>query len=406
MKRLIASAGLASLLFAATPVDVRAQYAVHGDLVYTMEGDPIRDGIVLVENGRISAVGAAASTAVPEGYTTLRAAVVTPGLIDARTVVGLAGYLNQPHEQDQLEKSAPLQPELRAVDAYNAQERLVEWVRGFGVTTMHTGHGPGAVVSGQTMIVKTRGDTLDEAVIDPETMLAVTFGPDAYATGSKPPGTRAKQIALLRGDLIKAQDYRRRLSGPVDQRPERDLRMDVFGKVLRREMPLLITANRAQDIMTALRIASEFEIDVVLDGAAEVYTVLERVKAAGVPVLLHATMSRAAGDSENMSWETAAKLRDAGIPFAIQSGYEGYVPKTRVVLFEAAIAAAHGLGTEGALAAVTIQPARILGLDGRVGSIKPGKDADLVLFDGDPFEYTSHVVGVLIDGKVESTQSR
>lgn len=404
MKLALSAIALTALIIA--PSTVSAQYAVRGELIYTMEGDPIRDGVVIVTDGKIAAVGPASSVAVPDGYRTLTAAVVTPGFVDGRTVVGLAGYLNQDHDQDQLEKSAPLQPDLRAVDGYNPREELVQWVREHGVTTMHTGHGPGAVVSGQTMIVKTRGDTVREALVEPATMLAVTLGPGAYMSGNKAPGTRAKEVALLRSDLIKAQEYARKMEGPDDKRPDRDLRLEAFGQVLRREMPLLITANRALDIMTALRIAEEFEIDVVLDGAAEVYTVLEHVKAAGVPVILHAPMARTYGDSENASWETGAKLLEAGIPFSYQSGFESYVPKTRVLLFEAAIAAVNGLGVENALEAITISPARILGIDSRVGSLRPGKDADLVLFDGKPFEYTSHVTGVMIDGELVSETVR
>jgi imidazolonepropionase-like amidohydrolase len=145
---------------------------------------------------------------------------------------------------------------------------------------------------------------------------------------------------------------------------------------------------------------------VVIDGGAEAYLMLDRIRAAGVPVLLHATMARQLGDLENASFGTAAALRAAGIPFALQSGYEAYVPKTRVVLWEAAIAAANGLDRGHALASITIDAARILNIDDRVGSLETGKDADLVLFDGDPFEYTSRVQAVVIDGAVVSEQLR
>ncbi|HKL19709.1 MAG TPA: amidohydrolase family protein, partial [Halalkalibaculum sp.] len=106
------------------------------------------------------------------------------------------------------------------------------------------------------------------------------------------------------------------------------------------------------------------------------------------------------GDTQNASFETAGKLHKAGIPFAFQSGYEGYVPKTRIILFEAAIAVANGLPKEAALQALTLDAAKILGIDGRVGSLSAGKDADLVLYDGDPFEYTTHITGVIVDGRV------
>jgi imidazolonepropionase-like amidohydrolase len=391
------------LLIILLPLESPGQVAVRGDTVYTMTGAPIRDGIVLIgANGKIERVGPAASVQTPSSYRTLRARVVTPGLIDGHTVVGLAGALNQPHDQMQLERSAPVQPELRAVDAYNARETLVQWLRAHGVTTIHTGHAPGALISGQTMIAKTRGEEVEDAVIEPIAMIASTMGEGGLAQGDRSPGTRSKAIAMLRTELLKAQDYLARSSGPEDKRPTRDLRLEALGRVLSKERPLMVTAHRATDIHNALRVAREFDIRLVLDGASEAYLLIDQLKAASVPVILHPTMWRAVGEAENLSMETAARLRDAGIPFALQSGYEDYVPKTRVVLFEAALAAARGLTFEQALNSVTLEAARILGIDKRVGSLEAGKDGDVALFDGDPFEYTSHVTGVVIDGRIVS----
>jgi imidazolonepropionase-like amidohydrolase len=398
-------AWLGALVLAAAPAF--AQVAVHGETVYTMAGTPIKDGIVLVKDGKIEKVGRAGEVAVPAGYRTLEAKVVTPGLIDAHSVVGLTGYMNQPHDQEQLEPSAPVQPELRAVDAYDPGERLVEWVRGFGVTTIHTGHAPGALVSGQTMIVKTRGNSVEAAVIVPTAMVAATIGSSAKtAEDGKSPGTRSKMMALLRGELVKAQEYdKKRETAEKGKEPERNLRTEVFVRILKGEVPLMVTAYRLQDIISALRLASEFKIKVVLDGASEVYMGLDAVKKAGVSVILHPTMSRSFGDQENQSMETPALLKKAGIPFALQSGFESYVPKTRVVLFEAAVAAANGLTFEEALSTITIDAARLLSIDKRVGSLEAGKDGDLALYDGDPFEYTSHCTGTVIQGEVVSQGS-
>jgi imidazolonepropionase-like amidohydrolase len=395
-----AASALLCLLSAAT---AGAQVAVRGETVHTMAGPAISDGIVLVgADGRIERVGPAAGVRVPDGYKTLRAKVVTPGLVDAHSVVGLAGYLNQPHDQMQLDTSSAIQPELRATDGYNPRETLVEWLRVHGITTLHTGHAPGALVPGQTMVVKTRGDVVGDTVLVPMAAVSATLGAGGLAGQGKSPGNRSKAVAMLRAELVKAQDYLKKLAGPEDKRPARDLKLEALGKVLSKEVPLLVTANRANDILTALRLAREFDLRVILDGGAESYLVTDQLKSAGVPVILHATMARAGGDLENMSMETAAALRRAGIPVALQSGYETYVPKTRVVLFEAAIAAANGLTFDEALAAVTIDAARILGVDTRVGSLEAGKDGDLALFDGDPFEYVTHVTGVVIDGVVVS----
>ena len=402
-----------------------AQIAVRADSLYTMVDAPIADAVVLIDAaGKIAAVGPAARVPVPEGYRTLSARVVTPGLIDAHSVVGLAGILNSDADQDQLERSDPIQPELRALDAYDTRERLIDWVRSFGVTTLHTGHGPGALVSGQTMIVKTRGATVADAVVDTLAAVAMTLGPDVSRTfAPKAPGTRAKGMAMLRAELVKAREYARRQRGrgPAPaQAPARgadstadsasaggrDLGLEVLVAVLDGRIPVVMTAQKAGEIMAALRLRDEFGFRLILDGAAESYLVLDEIREAGVPVIVHPTMVRPGGVTENATVETARLLQEAGIPIAFQSGYESYVPKTRVVLFEAAVAAANGLPRDQALAALTIGAARILGIDGRVGSIEVGKDGDLVLFDGDPFEYTTHVCAVIIEGAVESDECR
>ena len=394
------------VLIGSSPLMSSAQVAIRGEKVYTSAGPAIADGVVIIRDGKVEQVGLSSQVKIPAGYRLLQAKVVTPGLIDAHTVVGLSGYLNQPHDQEQVERTASLQPDLRAIDAYNPQERLVEWVRSHGVTTMHTGHGPGVPVSGQTMIVKSRGRTVDEAVMVPQAMIAVTIGESAREA-TKGPGTRAKMVALLRTELIKAQEYdRKRETAAEDKKPARDLRLEALARVLKREVPLLVTVHRAQDIMSALRVAKEFNVRLVLDGAAEAFLVLDQIKEAGVPVIVHPTMARSGGETENLSMETAAKLKKADIPFAFQSGFESYVPKTRVVLYEAGVAAANGLTFDEALTAATLDAARLLGISDRVGSLEPGKDGDVVLYDGDPFEYTTHVVGVVIQGEVVSQEPR
>jgi imidazolonepropionase-like amidohydrolase len=376
------------------PLTVPAQIAVRGETVWTMTGEPLTNGVVLIgANGKIEAVGAANQVKIPQNYKIVSAKVVTPGLIDAHSVVGLAGYLNQPHDQMQIDVSSPIQPDLRAFDAYNAEEKLVEWVRGFGVTTLHTGHAPAALVSGQTMIVKTFGKTVDDVVIVPTAMIAVTIGDAGLAGQGRSPGTRAKQAAMLRAELIKAGNYKGE---------PRDLKAEMMSKVVKREIPLLVTAQRAQDIMTALRIAKEFNLRIVLDGVSEAHLVINEIKASGFPVIVHPTMYRAGGELENLSMETAAKLKQAGITVALQSGYETYVPKTRIVLFEAGLAAANGLSKRDALSTITIDAAKILGIDNRVGSLAAGKDGDVAMYDGDPFEYTTHCTGTIINGQVVS----
>ena len=405
---------VASALMVAGAIAAPAQVAVRGEVVHTMAGAALRPGVVIARDGKIDWVGPAAQARIPDGFRVLEAAVVTPGLVDAHSVVGLAGILNnrsggnsQVMDQDQLELSTAIQPQLRAVDAYNAREELVAYLRSFGVTTVHTGHGPGALASGQTMIVKTRGDTVEEAVVEPLTMIAFTLGP-GVSSRYKSPGTRAKGVAMLRAELIKAQRYvEKQANEDAAKRPDPDLELDALAKVLRREVPALVTAQTATEIMTALRLQKEFGFDLVLDGAAEAYLVLDEIRAAGVPVLLHPTMVRPGGELENAAFDTAAEAarrqdsrsrsRAATSPTCRRRAWccsrrrsppPTASPSTRRW--------PPSPSTPRASSASTSASARS----------SSGKDADLALFDGDPFEYTSRVCGVVIEGEVVSEQCR
>lgn len=400
---------LATLVLSVSPSlawsdDAESTLVIQAKVLHTMAGPPIEQGVVIVQGKKIVAIGQQGQLIVPPDAKVLQAEHVTPGLVDVRSTVGLTGMLNTKHDQDQLDSAAPTQPELRALDAYNGKDELVDWLRGFGVTTVHTGHGPGELLSGQTLVVKLHGNTLEESLLREGLAVVCTLGDSARKSGKASPGTRSKMMAMLRTDLFAAQRYlllqQAAQDKPESERPAIDLRMEALAAVLRKEKALLVMADREQDIVTALRLAKEFDLRLWLESAAEAYMQIDALRDAKVPVLLHSTMARAGGEKANLSFTTAAKLHEAGIPFAIESGYEAYVPKVRVVLFEAGVAAGHGLPKEAALAAITIDAAKILGVADRIGSIELGKDADLALYDGDPLEYTSHCTATVIEGKV------
>lgn len=387
------------IAFGSIAVQLQAQnIAVKGETVYTAAGDALTNGVVLIKDGTIERVGTENSVQIPGDYEVYEAKYVTPGLIDSRSTVGLAGIYNVDADQDQLETSSAIQPELRAIDAYNPQEELVEFLRDLGITTVHTGHGPGAVISGQTAVVKTAGRTMNEVLLDSVHALSITLGSSVRNNFSNP-GTRSKAVAMFRQELIGAREY----VANRDESTRRDLKNETLADLLDGKIYAMINAHRVADIMTALRLQEEFGFKLVLEGASEAYLVMDEIKAAGIPVIIHPTMMRTGGDGENASFETAGKLADAGIPVLFQSGYEGYVPKTRVVLFEAAIAVANGLSHDAALRSLTIEAAEFLDVSDRVGSLEPGKDADLVLFNGDPFEYLTRTDAVFINGKAVYT---
>lgn len=377
--------------------------AVLGDVVYTMAGDPIEKGVVLIEDGKIARVGKQGRVRIPDGVTVREAAVVTPGFVDAHSTVGLSGVYGgragQVRDQDQLDDSDPVQPALDPVDAYNTRDPLIEWIRRYGVTTIHTGHGPGAVISGRTMIVKTTGDVVEDALVETDTAIAVTLG-DGIDSDFDSPGTDAKTVAMFRAALLDAQEYARKLES--EEPPGRDLGKEVLVRVLSGDIAVMVTAHSVTEIAAALRLKREFDLKLWLDGVADAQLMLDEIKAADVPVLLHAPRLRARRETKNAAFDTGRVLAEAEIPFAYQTGYEGYVPKSRVMLFETQVAVSSGLSFADGLVAMTTAPAAILGIDDRVGSLERGKDGDVVLFDGDPFEYTSHVCGVVIEGEIVS----
>lgn len=372
-----------------------AQIAVKGEKIYTMSGAVVEDGVILTEYGKIIAIGNSSEIEIPEDFKVVEGKIVTPGLIDARSVVGLAGIYNQKHDQDQLETSDPIQPELRAIDAFNPREELLGWIRKFGVTTINTGHAPGGLSSGQTMIIKTTGE-MNNDILDTVSSVVFSLGSDVSGQFKKP-GSRPKGIAMLRTAFQEAKTYME-----SEDNKGKNLRNEILGEILQGKIPAVITANNAVDILAALRLAEEFNFKLILDGGAESYLILDEIKKSGIPIFLHSMMSR----TKNLSYDTPKLLKENKIQFAIQSGYESYVPKTRVILFEAAIAAANGLSFEEALASITINPAKILGIDKKVGSLEIGKDADIAIYNGDPFEYTTHCCVVIINGKVYENECK
>ena len=371
---------------------------VFGEEIHPVTQPVIRNGVVVVEDGTIQGVGPASMVDGREADRVIQASVVVPGFVDARATVGLTGQFNHEHDQDHLDTSEAMQPELRAIDAYNWKERLVEWVRGFGVTTVHTGHSPGELISGQTCIVKTAGRGLQDDLVQTCWGVSATLGEGAQRSGSSP-GNRSKAVAMLRQAMIAAEERLKNRSERGEGNLFRNLREEMLEDIASGERPLIVHADRAFDISAALRLKEEFGLDVVLESAAEAHGMIDAIKAANVPIFLHPTMARGSGERLNVSFTTAAKLREAGVPVAFSTGYEAYVPKVRVLLFEAAMAIPYGLSREDALAMITIEPAKILGIQDRVGSIEPGKDADLAFFDGDPFEWITHCEGVMIDGQ-------
>ncbi|HEV3438094.1 MAG TPA: amidohydrolase family protein [Gemmata sp.] len=366
--------------------------------IHTAAGPPIEKGAVLIEDGKIIAVMKADEVKIPADAAILTAAEVTPGLVDPFCVAGLTGAWNIPADQDQDELSDPNQADLRVLDGFNPREPLLEFLKATGVTVVHTTPGRMNPIAGRSGVFRTEGTTVESAALNTEAGLLVNLGEAPKETyKAKGPNTRMAVAGLVRKAFADAEGYRKK-QPPGPKNPK----LEALIPALEGKMPVYFAAHRQDDISTALRIAAEFKLKPVIALGTEAYRLADELKKAGVPVVVHPTMQRAASTMETMHGFTgnAAFLADKGVPITIGTSFEGYVPKVRVLRHEAIVAAASGLGTDRALKAVTIDAAKLLGIDREYGSIEKGKVADLVLYDGDPFEHTTHVTRTVMGGRV------
>jgi len=372
--------------------------------LFTVAKGTIEDGAVLVRDGKIVAVGPRASLKIPPQTPVITAATVTPGLIDAHSIVPLSGEYNIAADQDADERSDPDQAELRVLDAFNPSEPLLRFLLENGITVVHACPGRDNVIAGVTGVFRTHGTTAESMVVHyPQSLLFNLGEPPKRTYKGQRPGTRMGTAAIIRKAFTDAANYRRKREAPKSGEPALDtnLKLESLRAVLDRKVSALFCAQKADDLSTALRLINEFHLDGRLALAAEAYLVSDQIAAAKIPVIVHPTMQRPESmETLNSYLGNAAALADAKIPLAIGSGIEDYVPKTRVARLEAAMAMVYGLGREPSLRAITLDAARILGIDDRYGSLEPGKVADLVLYDGDPFEHATHVTAVFVDGRL------
>jgi imidazolonepropionase-like amidohydrolase len=372
--------------------------------IHTVSQGTVTDGAILIESGKIRYVGRRTDFKYPAGVPVLTAKEVTPGLIDAHAVVGLSGLINIPADQDQDELSDPNQADLRVLDSFNPNEPLLQFIREQGVTVVHAVPGRANVIAGQTGIFRTYGRSAEQMALRfPAGMLANLGEVPKESYPNKFPNTRMGSASLVRSALTQAKNNARKRRDTKDEekRPSPNLKLEALEPVLEGKVPMVFSAHRADDIGTALRLAREFKLQALLDLATEGYLVADAIAEAKTPVVVHPTMQRISTlETFNSHLGNAAAMADRKIPVAIGTSFEGYVPKTRVLRHEAAIAMVNGLGFDRALRAVTLDAARILQISDRFGSLEVGQEADLVLYDGDPFENATHVTNTIIEGRI------
>lgn len=376
--------------------------------ILTMDAElnEIENGFIAVTDGKISAVGNMADMPVGDFDTVLDAkgAIVTPGLIDAHSHIGMWEDSLNFEGADGNEETDPITPHLRAIDAVNPMDKAFSEAAAAGITTVVTGPGSANPIAGQLMAMKTVGVCVDKMAVLSPAAIKFAFGENpkcVYNDKGQTPTTRMAVAAQIREELYKAKEYLGHIekynSGDEDDMPDFDIKHEALLPLLKKEIPMHAHAHRADDIFTAIRIAREFELDLVLVHATEGYMIADELKENGYPVLAGPILTdRSKPELKNQNEANAALLTKAGIETAIITDHPE-TPQRHLALC-ASVAARYGLSKAEALRSITYLPAKICGIADRVGRITVGCDADIVVWNGFPLEIDATPSAVMVDG--------
>ena len=360
-------------------------------------------GDILIQNGKLVSIGPGAENS-SEDAIEAKGLHAYPGFVDAHSHIGLDGYGGPTGTTyDYNEMNDICCPQLRGLDSYYAMDAAIPMALAGGVTTVATGPGSANVLGGTFLAVKLYGRTVEEAMISPSVAMKCAFGENPKRCyKDKCDSARMTTAAKLREMLFDARDYmiRNAAAGDdVSKLPKFDMKMEALIPVLKREIPLKAHAHRSDDIMTAIRIAKEFELRITIEHCTEGHLIVDELKAAGVPVAVGPTLTNASKlELLNKSWTTPGILAAAGIPVSIITDAP-VIPQQYLPLC-AGLAVKAGMDPFLALQAITINPARHIGVDNRIGSLETGKDADIVLTDGDPLVSDTVIRYVIVDGNI------
>lgn len=378
---------------------------IYNGVVHPMDGPIIPRGYVAFEGDKITAVGPMEELEhEPEGLDA-QGGHILPGFIDAHCHLGLFGDSLGFEADDGNESTDPCTPQLRAIDGVNPLDRGFQEAREGGVTTVLTGPGSANPIAGQFLALKTNGRWVDEMVVKAPVAMKFALGENpksVYNDRKETPVTRMATAAIIRENLSKAQEYQDKQSkadeDPDTDMPDYDAKLEALVPVVEGEVPAHFHAHRADDIATAVRLSKEFGLDYVIVHGTEGYKVAELLAAEGVPVITGPCLTdRSKPELVGQTLENPALLAKAGVKVAICTDH----PETPIQYLPlcAAMAVRGGMEEEKALAAITSAAAEIAGIDKRVGTLTPGKDADVVVTSGHPFDWNGRIKAVFIDGK-------
>lgn len=380
--------------------------AIKGGKVITVTGGVLETGDVLIKDGKIAAVGQ--NLDIPADAAVIDAAGkwVTPGFIDAHTHLSTFNEPRDMHSQyDGNECSNPVTPQVRGIDALNPHDIGIESARKGGFTTCYTGPGSGNVVCGSGISFKTKpGSTVFDIIIPGTEQMKMALGENprnAYGKDRKMPMTRMGVGAVLREALFNAKVYSdalRAAEKDPSKAPKPDFRLEALVPAVRGEMKCRIHSHRADDVVTAIRIAEEFGLDFSIEHCTEGYKILDFLREHKVDCVVGPlTMSKSKMEIWGCSQETPGIMEKAGINFCLTEDTGG---DTKYLPMHVGLCIARGLSEKTAFEAVTIRPARLLGIADRVGSLEAGKDADLAIWSGIPFSSLTLCEKTIIDGVV------
>ena len=364
-------------------------------------------GSLLVEGSKISALGETLDIDDISDVVVIDAmgCLVLPGFIDAHCHVGIGEEIYRWEGEDFNEMTDPVTPDMRAIDGINPEDEGFRDARLGGITAVFSVPGSANVIGGTGVVMKTAGIIVDKMIVRDPAGLKIAFGENPkmiYGEQKKMPMTRMGTAALLRQALVDAQTYQDKLEQgkeDPDKIPERDLGLEVLVKVINREIPLRAHAHRADDIMTAVRIAREFNVDLVIEHCTEGHKIAKELAEMGYPAVVGPLMTnRSKVELKDKSFKTPGILAKAGVKVALMTDHS-VTPIEQLPLC-AALACKAGMEIEDALRAITINPAEILGVSDRIGSLEVGKDADIVIWSEHPFIITSRPLYVIIDGEI------
>ena len=375
--------------------------------IKTMAGKEYKKGTILIEGTKIKAVGNASEIKVPKNAEVIDAEgrLVMPGFIDAHSHLGMFDELIGFRGSDGNEITDPITPHLRAIDSiYPMDEPFVDTYKG-GVTSVVTGPGSANVIGGQFAAIKTCGISVDEMLIKAPVAMKCAFGENpkvCYNELHRMPTTRMAVAALLRESLQLTRDYMLRkeaAKGDVTKEPGFNAKWEALIPVVKGKLPIKVHAHRADDILTAIRIAKEFKLKMTLDHCTEGHLIVDQIKKSGFNAIIGPSYGdKPKPELKNKTFETAAILSKAGVKVAIMTD-NPVLPQGDLPMF-AAMAVKAGMDREEALKAISINAAEITGIADRVGSIKAGKDADIVIWNNDPFSLEAETGLVMISGEV------